>query len=72
MPDENLLSYPTVKIQELFSYLLYCSDGGFHYGWKEYIPIQKLLKNQPELLKTFMDIMTYDSSPTTKTEETEK
>jgi len=61
-------SYPTAKIQKLLEYLFYDSDDGAHYGWKDYIPVQKLLKNHPELLSTFTEIYNYQSSPTTARE----
>lgn len=63
-------SYPTAKIQELLAYLFYISDDGLHYGWKDHIPVWKILKNHPELLSTWKDIMNYQSSSsTTRNEE---
>ena len=58
--------YPTAKMQELLEYLFYKSYGeGICYGWHDHIPIHKLLKEQPHLLQTFMEVWSYHGSPTT-------
>ena len=65
----NNTSCQTVKVQEMLSYLLYMVGDGYHYGWVEGVPIQTILEKYPELLKTFLDIMNYDSSHTSENEE---
>lgn len=68
----NPTSYPTKKIQELLESLFYeFGNGEIHWPLVEGVPVQDRLKYTPEMLKLFMDIWNYNSSPTTTTEDEE-
>ena len=64
-------SYPKKKLHDLLHQMFYEFTstpelmGEIHWAWEGTPSIQSIFEDKPELLRLFLDVWNYDTSPTT-------